>query len=184
MNSASADELSGPPPGISAYRALRALAGEILATTDLERSLERCGLLAQDLLRADACSIALIAEPTGQLVPLLTMAGGRSAPSEPLLFELPAGRMRDAILAGRTLVVAHGLVIDGDEPLPLAEAQSALVAMLVPLPLGPGARGIVWVGRIHGEPFTPEEQELAETLTALIALGVRGTAAFQGSRES
>jgi GAF domain-containing protein len=87
--------------------------------------------------------------------------------------------MRDAIVAGRTLVVAHGLVIDGDEPLPLAEAQSALVAMLIPLPLGPEARGILWVGRIHGEPFSPEEQDLAETLTSLVALAVRGTAAFQ-----
>jgi GAF domain-containing protein len=170
---------SGPASGISAYRTLRAVAGEILATTDLEHLLDRCGTLVQDLLRADACSIALIAEPTGQLVPLLTMAGGRSAPSEPLLFDLPAGRMRDAIVAGRTLVVAHGLVIDGDEPLPLAETQSALVAMLIPLPLGPEVRGILWVGRIHGEPFSPEEQDLAETLTSLVALAVRGTAAFQ-----
>lgn len=179
MNDGSSPQFVGSLSGIGAYRALRAIASEILATTDLEHLLDRCGTLVQYLLHADACSIALIDERSGQLVPLLTMAGGRSAPSEPLLFDLPAGRMRDAIFAGRSLVVAHGTIIDGDAPLPLSESQSALAAMLVPLPLGPDLRGILWVGRIHGEQFSPEEQDLAETLVALVALGVRGTAAFR-----
>ncbi|HEY8597365.1 MAG TPA: GAF domain-containing protein [Thermomicrobiales bacterium] len=161
--------------GIGAYRALRAFAAEILATSDLERMLERCGQLAQRLLRADACSIALLDEPSGHLVPLLTMASGRTTTIAPLPFDLLDGRMRDAIYAGRSLIVAHGLVIDGDAPLPLPEMQSALAAMLIPLPPEQGQRGIFWVGRIHGEPFTLEEQELAETLSALVALGVRAT---------
>ncbi len=175
MNDRQGGQIAAPPAGIGAYRALRAMASEILATTDLEGLLERCGTLVQELLRADACSIALIDERSGQLVPLLTMAGGRSAPSEPLPFALPVGRMRDAIVAGRSLVVAHGTIIDGDESLPLAESQSALAAILLPLPLGPERRGIVWVGRIHGEQFSPEDQDLAEILAALVALGIRAS---------
>ena len=173
---AGADErVDGPAQGIDGYRILRAFAEEILATSDLDKMLERCGILAQRLLRADACSIALLDERSGYLVPLLTMASGRTTTIAPLPFDLLDGRMRDAIYAGRSLVVAHGLVIDGNAPLPLAEMQSALVAMLIPLPPEQGRRGIFWVGRIHGEPFTPEEQELAETLSALVALGVRAT---------
>ena len=166
---------AGPPKGISAYRALRAFAEEVLATSDLEQMLERCGILVQRLLRADACSIALLDERSGQLVPLLTMASGRTTTIAPLPFDLLDGRMRDAVYAGRSLIVAHGLVLDGPTALPLAEMQSALAAMLIPLPPEQGQRGILWVGRIHGEPFTPEEQELAETLGALVALGVRAT---------
>ena len=161
--------------GIGAYRALRAFAEEMLATSDLEQMLERCGILAQRLLRADACSIALLDERSGRLIPLLTMASGRTTTIAPLPFDLLDGRMRDAIYAGRSLIVGHGLVVDGAAPLPLAEMQSALAAMLIPLPPEQGQRGIFWVGRIHGEPFTPEEQELAETLSALVALGVRAT---------
>lgn len=168
-----ADSATGSPQGIGAYRALRAFAEEILATSDLEQMLERCGSLVQRLLRADACSIALLDEQSGRLVPLLTMASGRMTTVAPLPFDLLNGRMRDAIYAGRSLIVARGLMIDGAAPLPLAEMQSALTAMLIPLPPEQGRRGIFWVGRIHGEPFTPEEQELAETLSALIALGVR-----------
>jgi len=169
------DGVAGPSQGIGAYRALRTFAEEILATSDLEKMLERCGILAQRLLCADACSIALVDEQSGHLVPLLTMASGRTTTIAPLPFDLLDGRMRDAIYAGRSLIVAHGLVIDGAVPLPLAERQLALAAMLIPLPPEQGQRGIFWVGRIHGEPFTPEEQELAETLSALVALGVRAT---------
>jgi hypothetical protein len=171
-NGDNVDELS---QGISAYRALRSFAEEILATSDLERMLERCGLLVQRLLRADACSIALLDERSGQLIPLLTMASGRTTTIAPLPFDLLDGRMRDAIYADRSLIVAHGQVLDGSTSLPLAEMQLALAAMLIPLPLEQRQRGIFWVGRIHGEPFTREEQELAETLSALIALGVRAT---------
>ncbi len=170
-----ADGATGSSQGIGAYRALRAFAAEILATSDLEKMLERCGTLAQRLLRADACSIALLDEQSGHLLPLLTMASGRTTTIAPLPFDLLDGRMRDAIYAGRSLIVAHGLVIDGAAPLPLAEMQSALVAILIPLPPEQGQRGTFWIGRIHGEPFTPEEQELAEALSALVALGVRAT---------
>ena len=162
-------------PGIVAYRLLRSFAAEILATDDLERLLARCGLLAQRLLHADACSIALIDESTGQLVPLLAMASERTTALVSLPREFLDGRMRAAIYAGRSLVVAHDLVLDGDVALPLAAKQSTLAAMLIPLPLEQGQRGIFWVGRIHGEPFTPEDQALAETLSVLVALGVRAT---------
>lgn len=169
--------------GINAYRVLREVAGEILATSDLRHVLDRCGTLVQDLLRSDACSISLLDEAAGALVPLLTLASGRSAPVAPLSLDLLNGRMRDAIKEGRSLVVAHSMVIDGDAPLPLTETQSALTAMLIPLPLGQAPLGILWVGRIHGEPFTPEDQELAEALAALIVLGLRGTTAFVRSQE-
>jgi GAF domain-containing protein len=132
----------------------------------------------QELLRADACSIALLDERAGKLVPLMAMASGRSTALAPLPLDLLEGRMLASINQGRSLVVAHGMIIDGDAPLTLSEAQSALTAMLIPLPLGQEMRGILWVGRIHGEPFGPEDQELAETIAALVALGVRGTDAF------
>jgi transcriptional regulator with GAF, ATPase, and Fis domain len=164
--------------GISAYRILRDVAGEILTTSDLGRVLERCGQLVEDLLQADACSIALFDDAAGALIPLLTMAGGRSTPEALPPLDLGTGRMRAAIKQGRALIVAHNLVLDGTAPLPLSETQSALAAMLIPLPLGPDFPGILWFGRIHGDPFTPEDQELAEALAALIALGMRGTKAF------
>jgi GAF domain-containing protein len=170
--------------GIGAYRILRDIAGEILATSDLGRVLERCGQLVQDLLQADACSIALLDDAAGALVPLLTMASGRRASNVPPPLDLANGRMRAAIKHGRALVVANNMVFDGDAPLPLPETQSALTAMLIPLPLGRELPGILWVARIHGEPFTPEDQELAETLAALIALGMRGTRDFIRSQET
>lgn len=164
--------------GIGAYRALRDVAGEVLATRDLGRLLDRCGRLIEELLQADACSVALLDEPAQALVPLLTMASGRSTPPVPLPLDLLNGRIHAAIKGGRPLVVAYNSAIDGDSPFPLAEAQSALTAMLLPLPLGPDLPGILWVGRIHGEPFTPDDLDLAESLAALIALGMRGTKAF------
>lgn len=159
--------------GIGAYRALRAVAGEILATADSGQMLERCGAVVQELLRADACTIGLLDERLGNLHPLLTVAGGRSAQVAPLPLDQLDGRMRAAIHEGRSLIVAHGMVLDGDEPLPLDEEQSVLTAMLLPLPLGQDVRGILWVARIHGTPFTADDQALAETLAALVALGIQ-----------
>ena len=65
--------------GVNAYRALRDLAGEVLVSDDVENALNRCGALVLELLHADACSVALLDQRAGALVPLLTMAGGRSA---------------------------------------------------------------------------------------------------------
>lgn len=169
------ESVEGSSGGIGAYRALRAFAEDILKSSDFDKLLDRCGRLVQRLLRADACSIALLDEQSGRLVPLLTMGSGRMTTGPALPFELLDGRMRDAIYAGRPLVVAHELVIDGAAPLPLLEMQSALAAMLLPMPLEQGQRGVFWVARIHGQTFTPEEQELAETLSALVALSVLAT---------
>ena len=121
--------------GVNAYRALRDLAGEILASDDVENALNRCGALVQELLQADACSVALLDQRAGALVPLLTMASGRSADIPPLSLQMLDGRLLKAIKESRPLIVAHGAIIDGDIPLPLSEAQSALTAMLLPLPV-------------------------------------------------
>lgn len=159
--------------GINAYRALRDLAGEVLASDDVENALNRCGALVQELLHADACSVALLDQRAGTLVPLLTMAGGRSADIPPLSLQMLEGRLLKSIKEGRSLIVAHGAIIDGDVPLPLAEAQSALTAMLLPLPVREGMSGILWIGRVHGEPFSAEELDLAETIAAMVALAIR-----------
>src|SRR5690349_22295389 len=159
--------------GVNAYRALRDLAGEILVSDDVENALNRCGALVQELLQADACSVALLDQRAGALVPLLTMAGGRSADIPPLSLQMLDGRLLKAIKESRPLIVAHGAIIDGDIPLPLSEAQSALTAMLLPLPVREGMSGILWIGRIHGEPFNAEELDLAETIAAMVALAIR-----------
>ena len=159
--------------GVNAYRALRDLAGEILVSDDVENALNRCGALVQELLHADACSVALLDQRAGTLVPLLTMAGGRSADIPPLSLQMLDGRLLKAIKESRSLIVAHGAIIDGDIPLPLTEAQSALTAMLLPLPVREGMSGILWIGRIHGEPFNAEELDLAETIAAMVALAIR-----------
>lgn len=159
--------------GINAYRALRDLAGEVLVSDDVENALNRCGALVQELLHADACSVALLDQRAGELVPLLTMAGGRSADIPPLALQMFDGRLLAAIADGRPLIVAHGAIIDGDVPLPLTEAQSTLTAMLIPLPVREGMHGILWIGRIHGEPFNAEELDLAETIAAMVALAIR-----------
>jgi diguanylate cyclase (GGDEF)-like protein len=159
--------------GINAYRALRDLAGEVLVSDDVENALNRCGSLVQELLSADACSVALLDQRAGTLVPLLTMAGGRSADVPPLSLQMFDGRLLTAINERRTLIVAHGAIIDGDVPMPLTEAQSALTAMLIPLPVRDGMHGILWIGRIHGEPFNAEELDLAETIAAMVALAIR-----------
>lgn len=159
--------------GINAYRALRDLAGEVLVSDDVENALNRCGALVHELLHADACSVALLDQRAGTLVPLLTMAGGRSADIPPLSLQMLDGRLLAAITENRSLIVAHGAIIDGDVPMPLSEAQSALTAMLIPLPVREGMHGILWIGRIHGEPFNAEELDLAETIAAMVALAIR-----------
>ena len=159
--------------GVNAYRALRDLAGEVLVSDDVENALHRCGALVLELLHADACSVALLDQRAGSLVPLLTMAGGRSAEVPPLSLQLLDGRLIAAIKERRSLIVAHGAIIDGAVPMPLSEAQSTLTAMLLPLPMREGMSGILWIGRIHGETFNAEELDLAETIAAMVALAIR-----------
>lgn len=159
--------------GIDAYRRLRAAAAELLTLKELRPLLNACDALTQELLHVDACSIALLDERGRELVPLLTQAGGNTTTLEPLSLEFFDGRIWDAILGGRTIIVAGGMVLDGGEPLALAEPQSPLTAMLTPLPLIAPHRGVLWVGRIHGEAFTLDDQHLAETIAVLLAFGLR-----------
>ena len=166
--------------GIGAYRRLREAAAELLSRHDLRSFLGGCGTLTQELLRIDACSIALLDERTHRLIPLLTQAGGNTALLEPLPLEMFDGRIWEAILGGRTIIVADGMVLDGGESLALAEPQSALTAMLTPLPLVAPHRGILWVGRIHGEAYTPDERHRAEAIAALLAFGLRNVYACAG----
>lgn len=176
----------GDHGGVDAYRRLRDGAARLLASKELRPLLKGCDALTQELLHVDACSIALLDERGRVLVPLLTQAGGNTTMLEPLSLELFDGRIWDAIRGGRTIIVAGGMVLDGGEPLALAEPQSALTAMLTPLPLAAPHRGVLWVGRIHGAAFTLDDQHLAEALAALLAFGLRnvydtvGRAGHQG----
>lgn len=159
--------------GIDAYRRLRDAAAALLALRELAPLLKGCDALTQELLHVDACSMALLDERNRTLVPLLTQAGGHTTLLEPLSLELFDGRIWASILGGRTIIVAGGMILDGGEALALAEPQSALTAMLTPLPLVAPRRGVLWVGRIHGEAFTLDDQHLAEAIAALLAFGLR-----------
>jgi GAF domain-containing protein len=159
--------------GIAAYRRLRDVAGRLLALRELDPLLEGFDALIQELLHVDACSIAMLDERSRTLVPLLTRAGGRTTPLEPLPLELFDGRIGEAIAGGRTIAIAGGLILDGGEPSALAEPESALTAMLTPLLVVAPHRGVLWVGRIHGAAFTPDDRQLAEAIAALLALGLR-----------
>jgi GAF domain-containing protein len=163
----------GERGGVDAYRRLRDAAEHLLALRELAPLLKGCGILTQELLHVDACSIALLDERARTLLPLLTQAGGHTTILEPLPLELFDGRIWESILGGRTIVVAGGMILDGGEALALAEPQSALTAMLTPLPLVAPHRGVLWVGRIHGEAFTLDDQHLAEAIAALLAFGLR-----------
>jgi GAF domain-containing protein len=165
--------VQGARGGIDAYRRLRDVSGELLALRELAPLLKGCDALTQELLHIDACSIVLLNECARTLVPLLTQASGHTTMLEPLSLELFDGRIWESILGGRTIIVAGGLILDGGEALVLAEPQSALTAMLTPLPLAAPRRGVLWVGRIHGEPFTLDDQHLAEAIAALLAFGLR-----------
>ena len=167
------DHAPGGHSGVDAYRRLRDVAAELLSLKELRPLLKACDALTQELLQVDACSIALLDERGRVLVPLLTQAGGNTTTLEPLSLELFDGRIWDAILGGRTMILAGGMILDGGEPLALAEPQSVLTAMLTPLPLVAPHRGILWVGRIHGKAFTLDDQHLAEAIAALLAFGLR-----------
>ena len=159
--------------GIDTYRRLRDVAEQLLALRELAPLLRGCDALTHELLHINACSIILLDERSRVLVPLLTQAGGNTATLEPLPLELFDGRIWEAIIGGRTIVVAGGMVLDGGVPLALAEPQSALTAMLTPLPLVAPHRGVLWVGRIHGEAFVPDDRHLAEAIASLLAFGLR-----------
>lgn len=159
--------------GIDAYRRLRDMAARLLTLRELGPLLEGCDTLTRELLHVDACSLALLDERARTLVPLLTQAGGRTTTLESLPLELFDGRIWASILGGRTIVVAGGIILDGGEPLALAEPHSPLTAMLTPLPLAAPHRGVLWVGRIHGAAFTLDDQHLAEAIAALLAFGLR-----------
>lgn len=168
------------PNGIQLYRTFRDLAGEILAAGDREGMLARCATILHELLPIDVCSVALLDTQTQTLTPLLTMAAdGRTdrAPAA-LPLALTGDRMAEAIKAGRPLIVGRNALLDGESPLLLQAAQSLLTAVLLPIPIGDdGVSGILWLGRVHGAPFTPDEQELAEAIASLMALALRGDAA-------
>lgn len=159
--------------GVRIYRMLRDLAGEILACDSLETMLERCITIIQELLPVHACSIMLLDHRAQALVPMMTMAAGHYNAGTPLPLSLVGGRIAEAIKDGRPLIISHNALIDGASPFPLAETQSLLTAMLIPLPVHRGMSGILWLGRIHGAPFTTEERELAKVVASMAALAIR-----------
>ena len=161
--------------GVRIYRMLRDLAGDILAGDSLETRLEQCITIIQELLPVDACSIMLLDRRAQALVPLVTMAAGHYTTGTPLPFSLVSGRIAEAIEDGRSLIISRNALLDGAAPFPLAETQSLLTAMLIPLPVHHDVSGILWLGRIHGALFAADEQELAEVVASLITLAIRST---------
>ena len=157
--------------GIRAYRMLRDLTGEILSGDSPEALLARLPDIVDELLPVDACSVLMLDRRSQTLQPLLTAAGGRHTVGLPL--QLAGGRMEEAIRGGRPLIVGRNALVDDGAPLPLPEAESVLTAMLIPLPVRHGMTGILWLGRLHGSSFTAEEQELAQTIAALVALAIQ-----------
>src|SRR5919199_741317 len=168
--------------GIRAYRTRRTLANGILVGNSLDTMLQQLPLILGELLPVDALSVLLLDRRTQTLVPLLTSAGGRQTTGHPL--PLSGGRMEEAVAARRPLIISHSTLIDGDVPVPLAEAASMLTAMLTPLPIRQGMHGFLWLGRVHGAPFTPDEQELAETFATLVAMAIQRYWAERQLREA
>ena len=168
--------------GIRAYRTLRNLANGILVGNSLDTMLQQLPLILGELLPVDALSVLLLDRRTQTLVPLLTAAGGMQTTGHPL--PLAGGRMQEAVAARRPLIISHSTLIDGDVPVPLSEAESMLTAMLIPLPMRQGMHGFLWLGRVHGAPFTPDEQELAETFATLVAMAIQRYWAERQLRES
>ena len=61
--------------------------------------------------------------------------------------------------------------LDGESSLLLAEAQSLLTAMLLPIQTSvDGVGGILSLCRLHGAPFSPDEQALAKAIASLLKL--------------